>query len=374
MVFHFPPISGGGVVVIVGLANTLAEMGHDVTVLTPDLDWEGEKYNPKLNESIKIVKVNSPSKSNLKIAARRCYPNMKKIGTKLCQEEKFDLILSIFHPFHLVPKAAVEVGKKFNIPVTIKIDDAFYEKSSGIKSLQRKIEKVYNSKTLRNATKILVANENMKKEVSQYYKVPLEKIEIIPNGIETGKFFSKSNVSKTIVFSGVMYYHRGIDMLLEALPKIVNKVPQVELLLLGIGPEMEKLQDIVNEKKLIKNVRFEGWVEREKIPEYLADSAIGIGPLRSTKVTQNALPIKVLEYIASSLPIIAIENTLPKEILENGKNGYFVKDSKELSEKIILLLTDDVLRRKLGNASKSMVDKFDWKYIVKQIVDKSTNT
>ena len=374
MVFHFPPISGGGVVVIVGLANTLAEMGHDVTILTPDLDWKGEKYNPKLNESIKIVTVNIPLKSNLKIAARLCYPNMKKTGTKLCHEEKFDLILSIFHPFHLVPKAAVEVGKKFNISVTIKIDDAFYEKSSGIKSLQRKIEKFYNSKTLRSATKIFVANESTKQEVNQYYNVPLEKIKIIPNGIETGKFFSKKSVSKTIVFSGVMYHHRGIDILLEALPEIINKIPQAELLLLGGGPEMKKLQDIVNEKKLTKNVKFEGWVEREKIPEYLADSTVGIGPLRSTRVTQNALPIKVLEYMASSLPIIAIENTLQGEILENSKNGYFVKDSKELSEKIILLLTDDELRRRLGYASKSMVEKFDWKYIVKQIVDESKNS
>ena len=44
MVFHFPPISGGGVVVIVELANKFAQLGHDVTILTPDLDWTGEKY------------------------------------------------------------------------------------------------------------------------------------------------------------------------------------------------------------------------------------------------------------------------------------------------------------------------------------------
>ena len=130
----------------------------------------------------------------------------------------------------------------------------------------------------------------------------------------------------------------------------------------------------MNEKKLTKNVQFEGWVEREKIPEYLADSAVGIGPLRSTRVTKNALPIKVLEYMASSLPIIAFENTLPEEILENDKNGYFVKDSKELSEKIILLLADDELRRRLGYASKSIVEKFDWKYIIKQVVDESKNS
>ena len=42
MVFHFPPISGGGVVVIVELANKFAELGHDITILTPDLEWKGE--------------------------------------------------------------------------------------------------------------------------------------------------------------------------------------------------------------------------------------------------------------------------------------------------------------------------------------------
>ena len=77
MVFHFPPISGGGVVVIVELANKFAELGHDVTILTPDLKWKGEKYEPQLNKKIIIQKVSTPSRSNLKIAARRCQDNMK---------------------------------------------------------------------------------------------------------------------------------------------------------------------------------------------------------------------------------------------------------------------------------------------------------
>ena len=54
MVFHFPPISGGGVVVIVELANKFAELGHEVTILTPDLEWKGEKYEPQLNKKIGV--------------------------------------------------------------------------------------------------------------------------------------------------------------------------------------------------------------------------------------------------------------------------------------------------------------------------------
>ena len=88
MVFHFPPISGGGVVVIVELANKFAQLGHDVTILTPDLDWSGEKYEPELDEKILIHKIETPSRSNLKIAARRCFDNMKKNGVKLGKQKK----------------------------------------------------------------------------------------------------------------------------------------------------------------------------------------------------------------------------------------------------------------------------------------------
>ena len=79
-----------------------------------------------------------PSKSNLKIAARRCYENMKKKGIELGKQNNYDFILSIFHPFHLVPKAAVACGKELQKPVLIKIDDAIYEKAKGIKKIQRR--------------------------------------------------------------------------------------------------------------------------------------------------------------------------------------------------------------------------------------------
>ena len=364
MVFHFPPISGGGVIVITGIANTLAELGHNVTIIAPNLDWKGEKYNHELNEKVKIIKIDIPLKSNIKVAARSCYPNIKKAGIKLCQDEQFDFILSIFHPFHLVPKAAVEVGKKFNIPTIIKIDDAFYEKSSGLKSIQRKIEKYFNSKTLKCANKIFVANENTKNEVKKIYGVSLEKIFIMPNGIETEKFFSANKNKKIIIFSGVMYYHRGLDILFDALPKVIKEIPEVNLILLGEGPEIKKLQKIVKEEKLEKNVKFVGWIDRNKIPSYLSNSSIGIGPLRSTIVTKNALPIKILEYMASSLPIIAFEDTLPNDVLEHGKNGFYVKNKEELSEKIILILKDEKLRIEFGEVSHIMVKKFDWKIVI----------
>ena len=71
--------------------------------------------------------------------------------------------------------------------------------------------------------------------------------------------------------------------------------------------------------------------------------------------------------MASSLAIISIEGTLPGDILKNGENGFFIKNSNELSQKIIELSQNNELCKKMGNNSKEMVIKFDWKNIVNSI-------
>ena len=372
LVFHFPPISGGGVVVIADIINKFAELGNDVTVITPDLDWNGEQFNPEINSKIKVIRTDTPSRTKIKVAARRCQSNIKKMAIEIGKSNQFDFIFTIFHPFHLVPKAAVEAANELGIPSIVKVDDAIYEKASGIKSLQRKIEKMINGKTLRAGTKILVSNKDTKKIIIDEYGVKSEKISIIPNGVDLSLFdiTSKKNPRK-IVFAGAMYYHRGLDILLEAIPYIIKKIPDTKFVLLGSGAEMDKLKKIVLENKLEDSVEFKGWLKREKIPENISDASIGIGPLRLTDVTSRALPIKVLEYMAVSLPIIAQKGTLPEDVLENEKNGYFIENINDLVEKIILLLNQPEKIEEMGIQSSKMVQKFSWDKVVKNIIEES---
>ncbi len=166
-----------------------------------------------------------------------------------------------------------------------------------------------------------------------------------------------------------MYHHRGLDVLLEAAPNVVEKMPQTKIVLLGDGPEMEKLKNLAHKNNLDSNIEFKGWIDRNDIPNHLSDASIGIGPLKQTPVTENALPIKVLEYMASSLPIIAKSGTLPDDVLKNNENGYFVKNYSELSEKIIKLLQNPELVEKMGKNSLNMVQKFSWDKIGKSIID-----
>jgi glycosyltransferase involved in cell wall biosynthesis len=368
MVFRFPPHKGGSVIVGTEIANNLAMMGHKITVLTPNLDLVGEKYSPKIHENVNVIHVKTPSKTNLKIAARRCKSNLENEGMNISKKIQFDFIFTIFHPFHLVPNAAIACGKKLDIPVIVKIDDAIYDKSTGLKTIQRKIEKMISSRALKNASKVLVVNENTKKIMNTYYNVPFGKLEIIPNGVDLKFFKTVKKQNNKIIFSGVMYHHRGLDVLLESLPYVIKKNSNVKVVLLGDGPEMKKLQQVVKEKQIEKNVDFEGWIDREKLPEKIADAAIAIGPLKRTTVTQNALPIKVLEYMAASIPMLAIKGTLPNDVLEHGRNGYFVNDSNELSKKICELLENPELIENMGKESLKMVQKFAWGEIASDIL------
>ncbi len=368
--FHFPPMSGGGPVVSYNIVNTMATLGHHITVLVPDTAWKDKKYEPQIHENIKIVRVDTPSRDNLKLAARRCVRNLQKMGEKLCKETEFDLIFTIFHPFHLVPNAAVSCGKKFNKPVVIKVDDAVYEKSSGLKSIQRSIEKRFSTKALKGATEILVLNEQTMELVSSFYNVSKEKISIMPNGIDLSFFDIRPQRENKIVFSGVMYYHRGLDVLLEVVPKIVQVVPDVKIVLIGEGPELNRLQSIVSEKKISENVEFKGWVDRTEIPRYLASAVMGIGPLQLTPLTAKSIPVKVLEYMASSLPIVSKKGSLSDDVLVHGENGYLIEDAHDLAEKIINLLQNPSLVEKMGTASRKMVQKFAWENLISKLLEK----
>ena len=369
VVFHFPPISGGGVIVAVDIANSLAKIGHDVSVLTPNLEWDGPKYEPEVDSKVDIIRVNVPSKNNLKVAARRCKSPLIEKGIELGRNKKFDFIFTIFHPFHMAPNAAVSIGEKLGIPVIVKIDDAVYEKSTGLKSIQRKVERILSAKTLNKSSKILVANNETKEIVNEFYDVSPEKIEIMPNGIDT-KIFHTNVVkkSKMILFSGVMYNHRGIDVLLNAAPTVIKKIPEVKFVLLGDGPELDNLKKIAENLKIEKNIEFKGWIKRDEVMNYLADASIAIGPLRSTTVTKNALPIKVLEYMASSLPILSQKDTLANDVLVDDENGYSVTDPEDLATKIIHILENNEKRIKMGTKSYEMSLKFDWENVAKKIL------
>ena len=367
ILFFFPPVSGGGSVVAADIANSMARLGHDVTVVTPNLVWDGPSYRPPLRAGVRTVRVRVLFDNKIKIAARLCRIALAKKGVELGNEKKFDMIFTIFHPFHMALNTAVSIGNKLGLPVVVKVDDAVRAESPNVvKRLQWGVEKALNTRALRRSAKILAVNEETQDVICRTYGVPPRVVSVMPNGIDTDLFTNDSGSrQRMVVFSGAMFDHRGVDVLIRTVPKVVSEVPDARFVLLGDGPEMDRLKRIASEYGADSSVEFRGWVSRETVIECLGRASVGIGPLRSTQVTKNALPIKVLEYMAASLPVICWRGTLSGDVLEDGGNGYLVESSDELASRITQVLKDREERRRLARRSRQMAANFDWRVLIK---------
>ncbi len=82
----------------------------------------------------------------------------------------------------------------------------------------------------------------------------------------------------TLVYTGGMDSHRGIDTAIRAMPTILTSVPTARIILVGDGAARRELEERSNQLALGDSVQFLGWQPRETIPSYIADADIGLIP------------------------------------------------------------------------------------------------
>lgn len=216
------------------------------------------------------------------------------------------------------------------------------------------------------AYKVVGVSEHTSQNLIKYEKISKKKIITIPNGID-GKKFNISIDKKAkrnelgiknhgpIIGLGVrLTEQKGITYLIQAMTKIVKKIPDITLIIAGEGPLEESLKNETLKLGVNKNVFFVG--PRLDMPELLKIFDLYVLPSLS-----EGLPMVLLEAMALGCPIIATRvGGVPKVII-NGENGSLVepKNPKVLGSEIIRVLSDSNLRKKYSkNGKKVFNEKF----------------
>ena len=99
----------------------------------------------------------------------------------------------------------------------------------------------------------------------------------------------------------------------------------------------------------------------------MATGDIGLAPLPDNRFTRGKCGFKILQYAAAGLPVVASPVGVNCEYIEDRNNGFLAGDSADWIEKISLLLKEPQLRKKMGNAGRAMVQRFDWRPIGEQL-------
>ena len=171
--------------------------------------------------------------------------------------------------------------------------------------------------------------------------------------------------SPTIVSVGRLVHRKGQDQLVKALPRIIEKFPQVKLIFVGTGPHQKTIEKLMKKLRVEKSVRFIGRIPHEQLPKYFALGDIFAMPSRSRLfgLEVEGLGIVYLEASACGLPVIAGNSGGAPDAVLPGKTGVVVDGTseKEIADAAIHLLSDMSRSREMGRTGREWVVS-DWRW------------
>jgi len=158
---------------------------------------------------------------------------------------------------------------------------------------------------------------------------------------------------------------KGIDMVIRAMPKVLEAIPDAVYLVIGTGPCRGKLERLVEELGSEERVIFGGYVPDDEMPPYYGacDVFVLVSHTLADKGEVEGFGIVYLEAGACGKPVVAGRGGGVEEAVENGVTGLLVDplDVDEIADAIVRILKDEELARRLGeNGRKKAMKQPDW--------------
>jgi PEP-CTERM/exosortase A-associated glycosyltransferase len=271
--------------------------------------------------------------------------------------------------------AALKAARKHKIPLVYECrafweDAAVDHGTTREGSLRYHITKALETYVFRQADAITTICEGLRADIAKR-GIVAEKITVIPNAVDIERFTygvepnqdlrTQLGLQNKIVlgFIGSFYAYEGLPLLLEALPRILEKQPETRLLLVGGGPQEALIKQKTSELGLEKQVIFTGRIPHDQVQDYYNQVDIFIYPRLSMRLTELVTPLKPLEAMAQGRLVIASDVGGHKELIKHQNNGYLFKanDAGALAATVLDLLTQPRQWKNLRVAGRLFVEQ-----------------
>jgi len=207
-----------------------------------------------------------------------------------------------------------------------------------------------------------------KKIAVEMEKLGVKRVEVLYAGVDTEKFiFSPIPEEKRIGYVGRLGFVKGIDVLWDAMNKVWEKIPDLKLAVAGGDTKQYQWENI---KENFKGpVEYFGKISEGKMPEFMKICLFGVIPSTGSEATSRVL----LEWWATGRGVVASRVGMIGEVAEDGMDSFLVepKNSRELSEKILLSFSDQRLISFFSHNARSKVErKFSFKVFKEKLFEK----
>jgi glycosyltransferase involved in cell wall biosynthesis len=258
--------------------------------------------------------------------------------------------------------------KKIKAPLAVRVSTTFsqimnehYPFKSRVMDVIAKMEIAF----IKKSKYVITHAHNHALELERLYDIAPGRFEIIPHGINLPVITEHTTTGPVIkiLYTGRLEYRKGTDVLLAAIPLVLQQNPDILFELIGNDPgnDYEKRFKANNPEKVLQKVIFRGKVHHEALSQAYRTCDIFVAPSR-----YESFGLIFIEALSYGKPVIGCNVGGVSEIITDNCNGLFAETgyAQSLADKIIQLVNNRDLRKQMGlNARKTVEDKFTGEHL-----------
>lgn len=371
--WEYPPCSVGGLAQhVADLTTALARAGEEVHLITCAAPESPEQ---ETSNGVSVYRVNPYNLPALDFITGILQLNLSMLEHAvpvLNDCGGFDLIHA--HDW-LVAFAGRMIKHAYKLPLIATIHATEYGRNQGLhNNLQRYISDV-EWWLAYEAWRVIVCSRYMKNEVQRVFQLPDDKLRIISNGVDLGRYqikktrhLSRSHYAapeeKIVLFVGRLVQEKGAQILIEAIPKVLHYYAGTKFIIAGKGPAADYLKNKARDMGIYERIFFTGYIDDTTRDFLYQEADVAVFPS-----LYEPFGMVALEAMAARTPIVVADVGGLSEIVKHEVNGLkcYPGNSSSLADNILRLLYEpDFAKRTADQAHRDLHRLYTWREIARQ--------
>ena len=308
--------------------------------------------------------------------ALNAYGVMRRLRRRLDEvivSERPDLLHAHSPVLNALP--AISAGRRHALPVVYEMranweDAAVDHGTAKAGGLRYKLSRWLETRALQRADAVTTICDGLRRDIVSR-GVSSEKVTVIPNAVALEPFDAESSADPDFAanlvgngrpilgFIGSFYAYEGLDVLIDAMARLVADLPQARLVLVGGGPAETKLRQRAEALGLETSIIFTGRVPHDQVNHYYELFDLLVYPRHSIRLTEMVTPLKPLEAMAKRQLIVASDVGGHRELIRDGETGFLFPpgDPQALTNLILSLQESPDRLTEIRRAGRRFVEQ-----------------
>ena len=366
--------------------KSLLAAGHEITLLCHKL--EGEQ-SEEVVDGIRVCRhvPQNGLMDKITFLTTEVHPSWERALREVIENASIDAIH--VHDLAFVD-TGLSVGDRFDLPVVADLHENYPEAVRQWRKMVNWPElftapmkladqigfpviryKRIERRCIREVDRVITVTEEAKRHYVHDCDADPENVQVVSNRADTDALDEMSTEpidhdGFLISYVGSFGPHRGIETAIEAMPRIVDAIPDAQLLLVGSAGEEryeQKLHSLCETHDVADSVTFTGWVDFELVPSYIAASDICLVLHRSTAHTETTIPHKLFQYMTYRRPLIVTDVAPLERVVQATDSGIVIPagDHTAVADAVEELHRNPTLREAFGERGRTAVENtYNW--------------